>query len=166
VRACPPVLLERVVILRKPVAGVSRLALARFTGRTRRLLGLGEVQVLVTTNKEMQDLNRRYRGKAKTTDVLSFPAAPLPQLRRRRGNGGAPHAGDIAISAPIAAHNARCYGHSAAQEMKLLILHGLLHLAGYDHEADRGAMARAEARLRRALRLPRSLTARAGGSRS
>jgi probable rRNA maturation factor len=140
------------VILQKPIAGVSRLALARFTGRARRLLRLGPVQVLVTTDRRMQALNRRYRRSNKPTDVLSFPAVPLP------GHNGA--AGDIAISASIAARNARRYGHSPAAELKVLILHGALHLAGYDHEADSGRMARAEARLRRILRLPPALLAR------
>ena len=62
-------------------------------------------------------------------------------------------AGDLAISAEIAARNARRLGHSAADELKILILHGLLHLAGHDHETDGGEMARKEARLRRALGL-------------
>ena len=73
-----------------------------------------------------------------------------------RGGGS----GDIAISAEIAASNAGRLGHSAGDELKILILHGLLHLAGYDHETDAGEMAREEARLRRALRLPVALIER------
>ncbi|HYN15247.1 MAG TPA: rRNA maturation RNase YbeY, partial [Terriglobales bacterium] len=71
--------------------------------------------------------------------------------------------GDIAISAEFGARNARRLGHSPADELKILILHGLLHLAGYDHETDGGAMARKEARLRRALGLPTALIERTTG---
>ena len=71
-------------------------------------------------------------------------------------------AGDIAISAEIAAQNARHLGHSAAQEIKILVLHGILHLAGYDHESDRGTMARKEVRLRKSLGLPSGLIERSG----
>src|SRR5213076_2795227 len=84
--------------------------------------------------------------------VLSFPAAPQIQ---------SVHAGDIAISADIAAVNARTFRHSTAEEIKVLILHGMLHLAGYDHESDSGQMARLERRLRAQLHLPGSLTERA-----
>lgn len=146
------------VTIRQPVRGASRLALARFAGRVRRRLALRDLQVLVTGNREMRALNRRFRGQDKPTDVLSFPAAVPPQGRAA--------AGDIAVSAPIAARNARRYGHSSAEEVKILILHGALHLAGYDHERDNGRMARVEARLRRELRLPASLIARSrDGSR-
>ena len=74
-------------------------------------------------------------------------------------------AGEIAISADIACQNALRYGHSPAQEIKVLALHGILHLAGYDHERDNGQMAREEARLRRALGLPSTLIERARESR-
>ncbi|HMH00300.1 MAG TPA: rRNA maturation RNase YbeY, partial [Terriglobales bacterium] len=66
-------------------------------------------------------------------------------------------AGDVAISAEMAAHNARLLGHSPAEEIKILALHGMLHLAGYDHERDHGEMARTEERLRKFLRLPAGL---------
>jgi probable rRNA maturation factor len=92
-------------------------------------------------------LNRRFRRKDRATDVLSFA-----------GQNGA--AGDIAISAETAARNARRLGHSTAAELKVLILHGALHLAGYDHEHDRGQMARREQRLRRQFRLPTGLIER------
>ncbi|MGA8151031.1 MAG: rRNA maturation RNase YbeY [Terriglobales bacterium] len=106
--------------------------------------------VLVTTSGELQQLNRRFRGKNRPTDVLSFPAA----------RGIADFAGDVAISAEIAARNAAELGHTAATEVKLLALHGILHLAGYDHERDDGEMARKEERIRRALRLPVGLIGR------
>lgn len=140
--------------LRRKFAGVSDRGLARFLSRARREVALvGEAHVLVTGSAEMRRLNVRFRGKGKATDVLSFPAAD--------GAGG----GDIAISAEIAAQNAKRLGHPMAQEVKILILHGLLHLAGYDHERDAGEMARKEERLRRKLGLPTALIARTHATR-
>ena len=141
------------VILQKRVVGLTELALDRFVSRARRAIGLrASVNVLVTSNAELRELNRCFRGRNQPTDVLSFPA--LPGLK--------PHfAGDIAISAEIAAHNARALGHSAAEEIKILVLHGILHLRGYDHERDGGKMARKEEKLRRTLRLPAGLIERA-----
>jgi len=143
-----------VVTFRKSVAGLSEMALARFVVRARRAAGLhGSVNVLVSGSRKLRALNFRFRGKDKPTDVLSF--APLPGLVSGL-------AGDIAISAEIAAQNARHLGHSAAQEIKILVLHGILHLAGYDHESDRGTMARKEVRLRKSLGLPSGLIERSG----
>ena len=140
------------VILQKRVVGLTELALDRFVVRARRAAGLrAAVNVLVTSNAELRELNRRFRGKDQPTDVLSFPA--LPGLKPR-------YAGDIAISAEIAAHNARTLGHTAAEEIKILALHGILHLRGYNHERDRGQMARREEKLRRDLRLPIALIER------
>jgi len=144
------------VILRKTLPGLTPLALARFAGRARRAAAVrGPVNVLLTSSAEMRRLNRDFRGKDRPTDVLSFPSED--------GGGG-----DIAICAAIARSNARRLGHSAAQEAKVLVLHGMLHLAGYDHETDGGRMLRREARLRRELGLPDSLIARArrAGGRS
>jgi len=109
------------------------------------------VDVLVTNNRKMRSLNHNFRHKDQPTDVISFPVAER--------NGHALE-GDIAISAEITAENARRLGHSAGEELKILILHGMLHLAGYDHESDRGQMAKLEAELRRELRLPGSLIQR------
>jgi probable rRNA maturation factor len=140
------------VILQKRVVGLTELALDRFVARARRAAKLrAAVNVLVTSNAELKELNRRFRGKDQPTDVLSFPA--LPGLKPR-------YAGDIAISAEIAAHNARALGHTPAEEIKILALHGILHLRGYDHERDRGQMARREEKLRRDLRLPIALIER------
>ena len=140
------------VILHKPVAGLTRLVLTRFLARARRAAGLrGPVNVLVTSNAEMKSLNRRFRGKDKPTDVLSFPAPPDANKNL---------AGDIAISAEIATQNARFLGHNPAVEVKILILHGILHLRGYDHERDHGQMARREQELRRELHLPLGLIER------
>lgn len=141
------------VILQKRVAGVSERSLDRFVRRARRTAGLRtRVNVLVTSSAQLRLLNRRFRGKDRPTDVLSFPA--LPGLEKN-------HAGDIAISAEIAARNARSLRHSAADEIKILALHGILHLKGYDHESDEDEMARREQKLRRALRLPAGLIERA-----
>jgi probable rRNA maturation factor len=107
--------------------------------------------VLVTNSRELQGLNHRFRGKNKPTDVLSFPA--MPGLMRR-------FAGDVAISAEIAARSARQLGHTAAEEIRILALHAVLHLAGYDHELDDGEMERKEARLRKSLGLPMGLIER------
>lgn len=138
------------------IEGSSEDALARFVLRAKKAVGLqGRVNVLVTTNRQMRDLNRRFRQKDKPTDVLSFPAAE--ELGHKL-------AGDIAISAQIAEENATALGHGAGVELKVLVLHGLLHLAGYDHESDDGRMARRETALRRQLRLPEGLIERANGS--
>jgi len=143
------------VTLQKRIAGLSEASLERFVLRARQAAGLkGTVNVLVTGSSAVQTLNRRFLGKNKATDVLSFPS-PFPPAR------GAGLAGDIAISADIAMLNARELGHSAVQEIKILTLHGILHLAGFDHERDNGAMAKQELKLRRGLKLPVGLIERA-----
>ena len=146
------------VIFQKRVADLTELALDRFVARARRAAGLkGVVNVLVTSNAELKSLNRRFRGKDKPTDVLSFPAEPDPRKQ---------FAGEIAISAEIAAQNARALGHSPAEEIKILVLHGVLHLRGYDHECDNGQMARREKQLRAKLHLPLGLIERATTERA
>ena len=107
--------------------------------------------MLVTGSRDLRILNNQFRKKDKATDVLSFP--PVPTLRHE-------FAGDVAISAEIANQNARRLGHSTAQEVKILALHGILHLAGYDHERDRGRMARKERQLRTLFSLPDGLIER------
>ena len=146
------ILERRLVTVGSKVRGVSVQALERFVARAQRAAGIGgKVDVLITSSAQMRRLNRRFRGKNSATDVLSFPFTDGT-------------AGDIAIAAEVAARNARRLGHSAADEMKILILHGLLHLAGYDHETDAGAMTRKEARLRRLLGLPAALIERAASN--
>ena len=148
----------------KRVPGLSDATLRRFILKACRALGLsGEVHVLITSNSRMRALNRQFRGKDKATDVLSFPVAEQPALKSKRNSISA---GDIAVSAEISARNARQLGHSAANEVKILVLHGLLHLAGYDHESDNGEMARKEARLRRELRVPGGLIERSAPSKA
>ncbi len=125
------------------IKDVSASIIQRFARQAQKLAKVpGEVDILISGNKRLQELNRRFRRKNKPTDVLSFPR---------------PTGGDIAISANIARQNATLYGHSVAEELKVLILHGMLHLAGHDHESDKGQMARVEARLRTQLKLPASL---------
>ena len=143
------------VILQKAVAGLTKLALTRFLALARRAAGLrGAVNILVTSNAEMRSLNRRFRGQHEPTDVLSFPA---PHHAKN-------FAGDIAISAEIATQNARILGHDPGTEVKILTLHGILHLRGYDHESDHGQMARREQKLRRELSLPVGLIERTGAA--
>jgi len=117
-------------------------------GRLRRVLAdaaralrvRGEVALVLTGDRAVRTLNARYRGKDKPTDVLSFP-----------GPGGEVGLGDIVISVDTAARNAKEYGRTLPQELDILALHGFLHVLGYDHEADDGAMDRLEGRLRRRL---------------
>lgn len=130
--------------------GVTPAQMQRFVRQAQTLAKVkGEVDVLISGNQRLREFNRRFRRKNKPTDVLSFPR---------------PSGGDIAISAEIARENARLYGHSIGEELKILVLHGMLHLAGYDHESDNGRMARIEARLRSRLKLPASLIDRAQSS--
>ena len=151
-RSGPPVLLVHVVIMRKKIASVKGSTLARFAARARRAARLhGRVDVLITSSRKMRELNSRFCGKDKPTDVLSFPAQTADKQTS---------VGDIAVSAEIAAANAKRLGHSVADELKILILHGVLHLAGYDHATDNGRMARKERKLRRELRLPDALIER------
>lgn len=144
------------VILQKRVAGLSAQTLDRFVLRARKTAGLrGTVNVLVTSSAAMRLLNSQFRNQDKATDVLSFPSEASSRSRNTKG-----FAGEIAISADIAAQNAARLGHPAALEIKILALHGILHLAGFDHERDNGQMARKETDLRRALRLPWALIER------
>ena len=132
---------------------LSRPSLTRFLNRAQSLIGLNAtVSVLLTSDVELKRLNRTFRGKNKPTDVLSFPADPIPGLPADRQ-----HAGDLAISLETAARQAEHFGHDLQGELKILILHGLLHLAGLDHEIDRGEMAARELDLRTRLRLPNGL---------
>ena len=141
---------------------VRQRALAVFLKEAAHALGLaGEVSVLLTGDEHIRKLNRVYRGKNKATDVLSFPAADP-------SNGHAPVAGDLAISVETALRQAADFGHPLATEVQVLILHGLLHLGGYDHDADEGQMARKEAALRKRFGLEWGLierTARPAGTR-
>src|ERR1700736_1567128 len=124
----------------------------RFLNRARTAVGLrGAVDVLLADDPTLRHLNKTFRGKNKSTDVLSFPAPSA---------FAAKHAGDLAVSLETAARQARTYGHTLDEETKILLLHGLLHLSGEDHETDNGEMAAREANLCRELRLPNTLIER------
>ena len=130
-------------------------SLSRFLKEAQAAVRLrGEVTVLLTTDAAIRNLNRRFRGKNKPTDVLSFPVENLIQ---------SPEKGDLAISVETALKQSMEQDHSLAIEIKILILHGLLHLAGYDHESDSGQMQRRERTLRAQLRLPEGLIERMHG---
>jgi probable rRNA maturation factor len=121
--------------------------LQRFYERIRDELGFApeSVTVQLISDEEMARLNSTFRNKKGPTDVLSFPA------NGSRPDPGAQYVGDIAISPETARRNARRFSRSLAVEMKILLLHGMIHLAGYDHETDRGDMERLERRLRKRL---------------
>ncbi len=109
----------------------------------------GLVTVAVVSDARLRALNRQYRGNDASTDVLSFPAEEPGVL------------GDIVIARGVAARQAREARHPAGTELRVLALHGLLHLLGHDHESDQGQMARLERRLRRAAGLREGLIERA-----
>jgi probable rRNA maturation factor len=144
---------------RLPDAGLSKAGLSRFLSSARAAVGLaGEVHVLLADDGTLKRLNRTFRGQNKATDVLSFPAGPTTVFF---GDPEGPElAGDLAISLETAARQAARFGHSLRDEVRVLLLHGVLHLAGFDHEQDAGEMAAREAELRQKLGLPTSLIAR------
>ena len=115
----------------------------------------GVVSVAIVSDADMRRLNRNFRGVNRATDVLSFPAKSA-RARTKEGD----ILGDLAIARGVAARQARACGHSLATEIRTLALHGLLHLLGYDHETDRGRMARIEERLRRRAGLTSGLIGR------
>jgi probable rRNA maturation factor len=110
----------------------------------------GDLSIAIVSDQRMRALNRQFRGKDKVTDVLSFPSG-------ERG-----FMGDIVIASGVATQQAKSAGHPAQTEVRVLALHGLLHLLGYDHEQDDGKMARIEAKLRKKARLKEGLIERAG----
>lgn len=145
----------------KPSGGLSfrKTELARFLARARRAAGLrGRVDLLLTDDAAIAELNAKFRRKNRPTDVLSFPAVELPGARVAA-------AGDIAISLETAARQAHAAGHSVEDELKILLLHGVLHLRGHDHASDNGEMRKLERRLRRQLGLRAGLIERSTWSR-
>ena len=115
----------------------------------REVAGSREFAVLVTSDAAVRHANSVFRGKRQATDVLSFPDGENGRL------------GDIMISAQRARKQAECHGHPVEEELKILVLHGLLHLLGYDHERDNGEMQRVENRWRAKLGLQTGLIERA-----
>jgi probable rRNA maturation factor len=140
------------LLFRHPSRRLRRKETREFFGNlVRRVAGGGEVTCLITDDRELRRLNRKFCGKNYATDVLSFPSP---------GNA----AGEIAISLDRAAAQAAEHGHSISDEVRILMLHGVLHLTGMDHETDGGKMARAERRWRKRLGLPNGLLERNAGS--
>jgi len=137
-------------LFRRAPAELNRRSLERFARTLREQVSKGAAfTCLVTGDAELRRLNRDFRGKDYPTDVLSFAeSAPTQSL------------GDIAISLQRARAQAAEHHHSLENEIRILMLHGLLHLLGMDHENDRGSMARAEARWRKRLALPAGLIER------
>ena len=136
------------VTFRRVPADVRPRAVQSFARKLQREVAKGRpFDCLVTGDAELRRLNRQYRGKDYATDVLSFPAVEG-------------HLGDLAISSARARSQAREFGHTTEDELRILMLHGVLHLLGLDHETDDGRMARAERRWRRELGLPNGLIER------
>jgi probable rRNA maturation factor len=121
----------------------------------------GTVCVAVVSDARVRRLNREYRGKDYATDVLSFPDDSPADAPEAGGPHQQRHLGDVVIARGMAARQAREAGHPEWTELRVLALHGLLHLLGYDHETDTGEMARIEKRLRRKGRLREGLIERA-----
>jgi len=151
-----PMIVNRQRLVRIPVSDLDK-----FIARARRALRLraDSFTVCLVTNAAIARWNRTWRRKKGPTDVLSFPADYARSARVRRttrpffGPPSDSYIGDIAIAPAVARLNARRFGRSFEDEMRILILHGILHLMGYDHETDDGQMERREQRLRRALGL-------------
>jgi probable rRNA maturation factor len=145
---------------------ISISRLEKFLAAAQKRLGVprSSLTVALVSDAEIARWNRSYRGKNKPTDVLSFPVeddaaakgkAPRRRLAARVGKpeAGDEYLGDIAIAPLVARKNAAAFGRTFDVEMRILILHGILHLMGYDHETDTGQMERRENRLRRELGL-------------
>jgi probable rRNA maturation factor len=153
------------ILNRQRAVRVAQRPLELFLARVRRELGLDEADLTIcfVSDAEIARMNQAFRKKKGPTDVLSFPAmdwrkpatAPGQRVWRKRQRGArTPYfLGDVAISPSTARRNAKKLGRTLPGELKVLVLHGVLHLLGYDHETDRGQMNRVEARLRRKLGL-------------
>lgn len=141
---------EQLVLFRRTPAKLRRAWLTRFAKVLRdRVAGGRQLLFLITDDRELRRLNLQFLGKDYATDVLSFPQTNPESLL-----------GEVAISVQRAALQARQFGHTVEQELKILMLHGVLHLLGMDHEADHGQMASAEIIWRSELGLPAGLIER------
>jgi probable rRNA maturation factor len=149
------------ILNRQQAVRIARKPLELFLRRVRRELGISKADLTVcfVSDAEMARMNQAFRKKKGPTDVLSFPALAPRALRRlrkpdsERGSRVRPYLGDVAISPATARRNAKQLGRSLQSELRVLILHGVLHLLGYDHETDHGEMDRREHGLRRKLGL-------------
>jgi probable rRNA maturation factor len=144
---------DSLVLFRRAPARLGRTALQSFARTLRSEVAAGgSFHCLITDDRELRRLNARFLGKDYPTDVLSFPEPEADGFL-----------GEIAISAQRAAEQAGTCGHGLEDEIRILMLHGVLHLTGMDHETDRGRMRRAETRWRRRLGLPPGLIERVRG---
>ena len=168
------------LLYKRAGSGLPKRELRAFAGRLRDEVAGGRLfTCLFTDDRELERLNRMFLSKDSATDVLSFPSAgtnfsetraqrTAPAVREsrdssagaRRGSLPVRCLGEMAISVQRAAQQAAEHDHATADELKILMLHGLLHLLGHDHEADRGGMGRLEKRWRRELSLPEGLIER------
>ena len=168
------------VTFRRVPASLRRAPVERFARTLQKEVAKGRpFDILIAGDTELRRLNRDFRGKDYPTDVLSFPSEPRRQAKAcpttatlvgqalacQRPPAGGPHLGDIAISLGRARAQAREFGHPIETELEILMLHGVLHLCGHDHETDSGAMARAEKRWRAKLGLPTGLIERVRAER-
>jgi len=151
------------ILNRQRAVRIAQRPLELFLARVGRALGLDEAAFTVcfVSDAEIARMNQAFRKKKGPTDVLSFPAierrrpaiAGLQRPGRLRSSRASEFLGDIAIAPSVAHRNAQKLGRTMPNELRILILHGLLHLLGYDHETDRGQMSRLESRMRRKLGL-------------
>jgi probable rRNA maturation factor len=149
-----PTLLFRGIPVSLRFSAADRRVLRDFANDLAQQVGDGRLFTCVVTNdRELQRLNRDFLGHNYPTDVLSFPSGDAGLL------------GDLAISSERANQQAAEFGHSFLDEIRVLMLHGVLHLSGFDHETDRGRMASAEKRWRTHFELPRTLIQRHGVAR-
>ena len=147
------------VTFRRVPATLHRIAIERFARRLQKEVAKGKhFDVLITGDVELRRLNRDFRNKDYATDVLSFPAGNSVDRKLKHAPPG--RLGDLAISLGRARAQAREFGHTIEQEIQILLLHGVLHLMGHDHEIDGGKMARLEKRWRANLGLPTGLIER------
>ncbi|HET6373042.1 MAG TPA: rRNA maturation RNase YbeY [Candidatus Polarisedimenticolia bacterium] len=137
---------EAVVVIRTPRPALDGASARRLLRELRRRLPVphASASVVVGDDALLRGLNKTYRRKDRPTDVLSFPSNEISE-------GGRRHLGDIVISSDAARRQARRRGHSAKQEVRILMIHGYLHLLGYDHETDEGQMELLERSVRRDL---------------
>jgi probable rRNA maturation factor len=149
---------DPLITYRRPPATLDRTVLESFAEMLRARVARGNVfHCRITNDAELRALNRTFRRKNYATDVLSFPGV---EERRADRKSAPPYLGDIAISLQRARAQARQWGHSIEDEIRILMLHGVLHLKGMDHDGDSGEMARTETRWRRKLGLPAGLIER------
>jgi probable rRNA maturation factor len=149
---------DPLITYRRPPATLDRTVLESFAEMLRARVARGNLfHCRITNDAELRALNRTFRRKNYATDVLSFPGVGE---RRADRKSAPPYLGDIAISLQRARAQARQWGHSIEDEIRILMLHGVLHLKGMDHDGDSGEMARTETRWRRKLGLPAGLIER------